>query len=112
MSDDNTQSTPVEVTPISEVAATPLASGTSFATPAVAERIADTDRMALELAKANKRAALAQAEKALAQNETSELAYKYTVLQIYMKYGMNENDALGEDGTVMRGGAVQPAQGR
>ena len=61
--------------------------------------------MALELAKANRKVALAQAEKALAQNETSELAYKYVVLQLYMKYGLTESDAISETGEVLRGGA-------
>jgi len=70
------------------------------------ESLADQDRMALELAKANRKTALAVAEKALAQNETAELAYKYVVLQICMKYGLTEADVLNEDGTFVRGGAA------
>jgi hypothetical protein len=66
--------------------------------------------MALELAKANRKVALAQAEKALAQNETAELGYKYVVLQLYMKYGLTELDAINENGLVVRGGAVQQGQ--
>jgi hypothetical protein len=67
--------------------------------------------MALELAKANRKVALAQAEKALAQNETAELGYKYVVLQLYMKYGLTEADAISEAGVVVRGGAI-PVQGQ
>jgi len=70
-------------------------------------RIAEEDRLALELAKANKKAALAQAEKAMAQNETAELAYKYVVLQIYMKYGLTESDAFTESGEIIKNGALK-----
>lgn len=74
---------------------------------AVVEKLSDVDRMALELAKNNRKLALAQAEKALAQNETAELGYKYIVLKLYMKYGLTESDAISESGEIMRGGAVQ-----
>lgn len=70
------------------------------------ERLQEVDRMALELAKANRKTALANAEKALAQNETAELAYKYVILQICMKYGLTEVDLLNEDGSFVRGGAA------
>ncbi len=78
------------------------------------ERLAEVDRLALELAKSNRRTVLAQAEKALAQNETAELAYKYVVLQLYMKYGLTDADAINESGEIMRGGALQmpPTQGK
>lgn len=69
------------------------------------EKLSEVDRLALELAKANKKIALTQAEKAIAQNETSELAYKYVVLQLYMKYGLTEADAISEAGDILRGGA-------
>jgi len=71
------------------------------------ERLQETDRMALELSKANRKTALANAEKAIAQNETAELAYKYVVLQLYMKYGLTEQDAISEQGEILRGGAKQ-----
>lgn len=69
------------------------------------ERMADVDRMALELAKSRRETALAEAKTALAQNEKSELAYKYVVLQLYMKYGLTEADAITEAGEIVRGGA-------
>jgi hypothetical protein len=75
------------------------------------EKISDLDKMALELAKSNKKLALAQAEKALAQNDTAEIAYKYTVLQIYMKYKLTEVDAITEGGEIIRGGN-QSTQGK
>jgi len=74
--------------------------------PAPQETISEADRMSLELAKANRKTALAQAEKALAENQLAEMNYKYIILQLYMKYGLNETDALSEDGKILRGGAV------
>lgn len=71
------------------------------------EKLEEVDRLALELSKANRKTALAQAEKALAQNETAELAYKYVVLQLYMKYGLNQADTINEaTGEITRGGAA------
>lgn len=71
------------------------------------EKLEEVDRLALELSKANRKTALAQAEKALAQNETAELAYKYVVLQLYMKYGLTQADTINEaTGEITRGGAV------
>lgn len=73
-------------------------------------KLQEIDRMALELAKANRRTALAKAETALAQNENAELSYKYIVLQIYMKYGLTEQDAIAETGEIIKGGATPKAQ--
>jgi len=73
----------------------------------VITQIQDTDKMALELAKSRRQVALAQAEKSLAQNETAEIAYKYIVLQLYMKYGLSESDAIDDNGKILRGGAPQ-----
>ncbi len=74
--------------------------------PISQETISEADRMTLELSKANRKTALAQAEKAIAENQLAEMNYKYIILQIYMKYGLNETDALSEDGKILRGGAV------
>lgn len=78
--------------------------------PAPEERLSEVDRMALELAKSNLKLANAQAEKTLAQSETAQLAYKYVVLQLYMKYSLTEADAINENGLVIRGGALQQGQ--
>ena len=78
----------------------------------VSEKLSDVDRMTLELAKSNKKTTLAQAEKALAQNEVAELTYKYIVLQLYMKYGLSEADAVTEAGNIIRGGATIKSQGK
>lgn len=68
------------------------------------EKMAEVDRMALELAKSRRETALAEAKTALAHNEKAELAYKYVVLQLYMKYGLTETDAITESGDIVRGG--------
>jgi len=72
------------------------------------EQLQELDRMALELAKSKRHLALAQAEKALAQNDTADVSYKYVVLQLYMKYGLTEADAIDESGKILRGAANQP----
>lgn len=74
---------------------------------ALPERLLETDRLALELAKSKRQTALAEAKTALANNENAELSYKYVVLQLYMKYGLSERDAVSEAGEILRGGAVQ-----
>jgi hypothetical protein len=80
------------------------------ALPRPIERLAEVDKLALELAKSRRETALATAKTALAQNENAELSYKYIVLQLYMKYGLNEHDAVSETGEIIRGGAVQYPQ--
>lgn len=69
-------------------------------------KLSETDRLALELAKARKQTALAEAKTALATNENADLSYKYVVLQLYMKYGLTEADAITEGGDIIRGGAL------
>lgn len=71
------------------------------------EVLQDSDKMALEMAKMNKKLAISNAEKALAQNEVADLHYKYVVLQIYMKYGLNQNDSIDENGNIVRNGNIQ-----
>lgn len=76
------------------------------------ETLNDMDKMILDLAKSKRQTALALAEKALAQNETAEISYKYIILQIYMKYGLTEADAINENGEIMRGAAHEVRQGK
>lgn len=65
-------------------------------------KLSDLDRLALELAKAKKETATAEARAALANNEKADLAYKYVILQLYMKYGLTEVDGISEDGTLIK----------
>ena len=68
-------------------------------------KLSDIDKMALDLAKERKLTALAEAKTAMANNEKAELTYRYTILQIYYKYGLKEGDLLSEDGSVIFDGA-------
>lgn len=71
------------------------------------EQLDAQDRHTLEMAKMNRKLALAAAEKALAENNSAEISYKYVVLQLYMKYGLTEADAIDEQGFVHRGANAQ-----
>jgi hypothetical protein len=104
--------TPDEVaaeTPQVNAAGVPLGSVVPVQLPPQ-PKLSDVDRMALELAKQRRQTALAEAKTALAQNENAELAYKYVVLQIYMKYGLSDADAISESGDIVKGGALQQNQ--
>lgn len=74
--------------------------------PAPVNKLTDVDRMTLELAKQRRQTALAEAKTALAQSENAELAFKYVVLQLYMKYSLTDADAVSETGDIIRGGAL------
>jgi hypothetical protein len=75
------------------------------------ETLSAQDTSVLEIAKLNRKVALKEAEKALAQNEAAELSFKYVVLQLYIKYKLDiANDALTEDGKIMRGALQQGAK--
>lgn len=93
---------------VKQVAAAPVEVPAPPAAPT--ERLHEVDRLALELAKSKRQTALAEAKTALANNDNAELSYKYVVLQIYMKYGLTEADAITEAGEVLRGGAVNAPQ--
>lgn len=69
-------------------------------------KLSDLDKLQLDLAKSNRKTALANAQKALAENEVAELNFKYLVLQLYMKYGLTDADAIGEDGSIVKNGAL------
>lgn len=84
----------------------------SVSPPQAIEKLSDVDKLNLDLAKTKRQTALAEAKTALANNENAELQFKYLVLQLYMKYGLNQNDALSENGDIVRGGAVQGPQGQ
>ncbi len=88
----------------------PVGSVVPMPVGAPAQKLNDVDRMALELARQRRQTALAEAKTALAQNENAELAYKYVVLQLYIKYGLTDADAISEAGDIIRGGALLPPQ--
>lgn len=89
-------------TPVGSVVPNPVSQAIS--------KLMDVDKLALDLARQRRQTALAEAKTALAQNENAELSYKYTVLQIYMKYGLTDADAISEAGDIIRGGALPQNQ--
>lgn len=84
--------------------------GPAMTVPKPIEKMAELDRMSLELAKSKRLLATAEAKTALAHNENAELNYKYVILQLYMKYGLTEADAISETGEIHRGAAAAHAQ--
>lgn len=75
------------------------------ATPGPTLRMHESDRAALETAKLNAKLALSEAQNAISRNELAELKYRYVVLEIYLKYGLNERDAINENGEIIKNGA-------
>ena len=69
------------------------------------QKLSEQDRLVLEMAKLNKKLAIANAEKAISQNETADIHYKYVVLQVYMKYGLSNDDAIDDQYNIIKGGA-------
>lgn len=63
------------------------------------KKINEMDRMTLDIFRSKESAARAQHESAI-------LNTRYAILQLYMKYGLTENDAIKEDGTIVVNGAV------
>lgn len=92
----------VKTAPVTVPVETPVAP----AAPVI-DKLLEVDRLALELAKSKRQTALAEAKTALANNENAELSYKYVVLQLYMKYGLTDRDAISEAGEILKDGAVQ-----
>jgi hypothetical protein len=66
------------------------------------EFLSGEDKHALDLVKMKKALALANAEKALAQNEAAELYYNNLVLQLTFKYSLKEKDSITEQGEIVR----------
>ena len=72
------------------------------------EMLFEADKSALEIAKLNRKLALKDAETALAKNESAEMAFKYVVLQLYMKYKLDgTTDAISDDGKILRGALLK-----
>jgi hypothetical protein len=66
------------------------------------ELLSNVDVLALQLAKVKKELAVANIETAMAQQESADLAHRYVVLQLYMKYKLKEGDSINENGTIIR----------
>ena len=67
-------------------------------------QLSEVDKVSLNQILMNRKMSLLQAEKVLAQHELSEMTYKYSILQLYMKYGLTANDNIDENGNIILGG--------
>jgi len=71
-------------------------------------KLTDLDRMTLDLAKERRNAVLAEAKFAVSKGENAELAYRYQILSLYLKYNLNQNDAINpETGDIVYGANKQ-----
>jgi hypothetical protein len=61
----------------------------------VVERLADSDKHSLDLAKSKR-------DLARSQSETAEATYNNIILRLALKYHLSDGDLLGEDGTITR----------
>lgn len=68
-----------------------------------ASSLSDFDKIQLELVKANRKVALAEAKEYIAKSEKSDLEYKNYVLQIFMKYKLTDIDSIDEAGNISYG---------
>lgn len=66
------------------------------------EFLTEQEKYALDLCKMKRALALANAEKALAQNEVAELTLNNLVLQLKFKYSLAGTDKITEHGEIVR----------
>jgi hypothetical protein len=92
-----------EETVISSTPHQPLVETPSLVSQKLTETISNEDRAVLEMAKMNRKLAFSEAQKALAQNESAEMAHRYALLQLYMKHSLNpDKDLIDEQGNIHR----------
>lgn len=63
----------------------------------------EADKATLSKAFLNRKIALLQAEKVLAQHELAEMTFKYIKIQLFMKYGLTAADQITEAGEIIKG---------
>jgi len=68
----------------------------------VTEKLADTDKMALESVKVKAELALERAKTAVSQSESAKLIYDNVILQLAMKYKLTDGDTIDDTGEIKR----------
>ncbi len=68
------------------------------------EQISSDDFHLLELSEMNCKLAKLESEKSIMQQQITELSYKYLVAQLYIKYQLSPQDALTNNGEIVRNG--------
>jgi hypothetical protein len=66
------------------------------------EKLSDADKATLDSTKAKAELAFANAKAAVAQSETAKLQYDNIVLQLALRYKLNEGDTIGDNGEIKR----------
>jgi hypothetical protein len=95
--------TPMTSTPEVQTQEAPATVVAPVELPVKSAKLSQDDKVTLDLAKAKRDVAVAQAEKMVAQSETADVSFKYLVLQIYMKYNLTEKDGIDEAGNIIYG---------
>lgn len=65
-------------------------------------KISDADKSNIDVARLKKLLYTAEARAAILQNEKIDIEYKYLILQMYMKYGLTNDDAISENGDIVK----------
>lgn len=65
------------------------------------QSLSEVDKSKLSLSIMNRKLALANAQRVLAEQENAELAYKYLVVQLYMKYGLSKDHVITDNGEIL-----------
>lgn len=66
------------------------------------DKLLENDVAIIETAKMKRELSLANVKSALVQSENAELSYNNILLQLALKYRLNEGDVIEEDGTIKR----------
>jgi hypothetical protein len=75
--------------------------------PQVPDVLVPEDLRVFEISLSNNKLARLTAEKAIAEANSADANHRYIMLQIFVKYGLTAQDAISEQGAIVRGGAVQ-----
>lgn len=65
------------------------------------QSLSEIDKSKIALSIMNRKLALANAQRVLAEQENAELAYKYLVVQLYMKYGLSKEHVITDNGEIL-----------
>jgi hypothetical protein len=66
------------------------------------EKISDQDKITLDAIKMKRELAIANARAAVAQSESADMSYNNVVLQLAIKYKLNDGDMIEDDGKIKR----------
>lgn len=74
------------------------------------EKLSDADMLEIERANNKRQLSVANAKNATLEAEAAEMSYKNLVMTLFLKHGLTQEDAINQDGTIVRRGAAKAAQ--